>query len=359
MNTIRVGSLQAAAPLGRWGGWLMGFALLVSGGGVGADEPTAPDHLTLVETLAAGAADDVVDQLAFAPQTQVHLVPETPHPANWLVERMLSRSLRDQGCRVILSRFSAPVPSAEPEAPPEPTPAEPGAEGIADAGAGRPTDGGGAPATTGREEDSGAGDEELGGTNEEEDEGAGELGDGDSGLEGEEEGVGEGEEQGDEEELTEAQRRRLERQQARQQEEEAQETETGAAGQGEAAPEPFELVLPEQGEVLLYRIVELDLSYPWVKRSWLVGPRNYGRMASVRVRASRMSEPAHSVIAVAQGDRVQIDTFPGWARPYLEGQGYPFEIRQPESKSIQRFIEPVFVGAIVSGLVYLFYENQN
>jgi len=55
---------------------------------------------------------------------------------------------------------------------------------------------------------------------------------------------------------------------------------------------------------------------------------------------------------------VAIDEFPGSSRPYLEGTGYPFEIRQPEEKSLQRFVEPVFVTAVVAGLVYLFHENQ-
>ena len=90
----------------------------------------------------------------------------------------------------------------------------------------------------------------------------------------------------------------------------------------------------------------------------MIGPRTYGRAAAVRVRATRLREPGHEVLGVAQSDRVAIDEFPGWARSYLEGASYPFPISQPEVVPLQRLVEPVFVAAIVAGLVYLFYENQ-
>jgi hypothetical protein len=124
-----------------------------------------------------------------------------------------------------------------------------------------------------------------------------------------------------------------------------------------AAPE-FEPALPARGEVLAFRIVECGVRYPWAKRTLLVGPRRYGRMASVKLWAAHVSEPGHRVRGTANSERVHFDTFPGWARPLMEGQAYPFPLEQPAGASLERWIEPVVVAGIASGLVYLFYQNQ-
>jgi hypothetical protein len=118
------------------------------------------------------------------------------------------------------------------------------------------------------------------------------------------------------------------------------------------------MVLPEQGEVLSFRVVECGISYPWAKRSLLIGPRRFGRMACVRVRASRVTEPGHVVGGVASSDQVHLDSFPGWARSMLEGQEFPFPIQEPVGTPARAILEPVVVAGIVAGLVYLFYENQ-
>ena len=127
------------------------------------------------------------------------------------------------------------------------------------------------------------------------------------------------------------------------------------------APQPapaFELVLPGRGEVIAFRVVECGVRYPWAKRALLVGPRRYGRMASVKLWAAHLAEPGHRVLGTANGERVHFDTFPGWARPLMEGQAYPFPLEQPVSASLERWIEPVVVAGIASGLIYLFYQNQ-
>ena len=126
---------------------------------------------------------------------------------------------------------------------------------------------------------------------------------------------------------------------------------------GGAEP-PFAVELPAEGEVFSFRVIECGISYPWTKRSWLIGARHYGRMASVRLRGSRLVQPGHLVEAVSSSDRVYLDSFPGWARPVLEGESFPFPIMQPEGTPMHKILEPVIVAGIVSGLVYLFYENQ-
>jgi hypothetical protein len=120
----------------------------------------------------------------------------------------------------------------------------------------------------------------------------------------------------------------------------------------------FEVDLPSHGDVLLYRVVECGVSYPKASRSWLVGPRHYRRMASVKVWASWVAQPGSRIQNVANGERLVLDDFPGSVRPVMEGRGYPFAIEQPSGASMRGIIEPVVIVGIVSGLVYLFYQNQ-
>jgi hypothetical protein len=281
------------------------------------------DHLTLVERLGGEVAREIVEELDLPTGSNIHLVPETDHRANWLFELILAKELRHRGYAVerpVLQSVSSPVA--------------------------QPT-GGSEPVDTGiREPD--AEDDDIfaeDGEQSEEDEEAGRKGTDDETL-GE---PGDREEDADQAAAGDDQ------------------PAGGDAAAGDPATEPVTgelpaaaaaVRLPESGEVLLYRIVEFGVSYPWAKRSWLIGPRSYGRIASVRVRATHVSEPGHRVADVAESDRVSFDEFPGWVRPYLEGQGYPFPIMQPPTTSVHRIIEPVLVAAIVAGLVYLFYENQ-
>ncbi len=314
------------------------------------------DHLSLVEALGEEAANEIVDELSFPAGATVHLVPEQPHPANWLMERIIAAALRERGYQVIQSAYGYGLD----EGPTVQTERFPEEEG--------PGTGAVEPPAIGEDEEQGElvpADAEEG----EEDSGEGAFGSGadedeedSSGqdMDGQDEGPGEtglGEQQPEEAEEPDGQQPGPRRGGVGQQE-------APPSGEPPVAPAPapaaehFEMRLPSSGEVLTFRVVDFGVSYPWTKRSWLVGPRRYGRIASVRMRAMRLMEPAHEVLGVAESDRIEVDEFPGWARPYVEGQGYPFRIPEPEKKSLKRFAEPVLVAAIVTGLVYLFYENQ-
>ncbi len=299
------------------------------------------DHLTLVERLGGEVAREIVEELDLPTGSNIHLVPETDHRANWLFEFILAKELRRRGYSVerpALQSVSSPVAR-----PPVPT----GAVGGKEAGLPALPIGGSKPVDTligepdAEDDDIFAEDREPS----EEDEEAGREGT-------------------DDETLGEPGDRKEDADQAADDDAQPADGDAAAGGPatqpatGELPAVAAEVTLPESGEVLLYRVVEFGVSYPWAKRSWLIGPRSYGRIASVRVRATHISEPGHRVADVAESDRVSFDEFPGWVRPYLEGQGYPFPIMQPPTTSVHRIIEPVLVAAIVAGLVYLFYENQ-
>ena len=339
------------------------------------------DHLTLLQTLGEEAAREFFGQLDFPPGADVYLIPETDHPANWFVASILARTLREQGYGVIRPTLaepkSAPAGRAVGIASGGTTGGEPGpgqAPGSAPGDAGSP--GGSGEAEAGQEAGAGAepgvesgdeggdqaGDEtgaEAGNepgdespfAGEEDDEDAGddeEAGDDEAGEEAGED-AGEEEIEDDDTDVEPIQPRRRRGPAAQQP--------AQPAASGQTAAE-YEMKLPARGEVCTFRVLECGVSYPWMKRTWLIGPQQYGRYASIKLRGSRISQPGVRVGSVAASDRIRIDDFPGWARPYLEGDDFPFPIEQPQGAQLRRLVEPVIVVSIVAGLVYLFNENQ-
>jgi len=294
-----------------------------------------PDHMALIEELGSEAVAEALDQMGLERGAPIHLVPETAHPANWLVARLLERELVARGHTVASPGFGREVgrgfapggavaaaaapPVAKPSAqdPPEPTllslDEEPEEEGEA--------------AVAGEEGEEG--------------EEGGEGGEEGGALEGESPQAGAAPEAGDPAPGT---------------------TGVPAAGVPAGAPVPgagdFEFRLPDRGEVLSYRVVQCGVRYPSMRRAMLIGPKRYSRLAGVHLWVTRLTQPGQLVRASASAERVRVDSFPGWARPLLEGQGFPLPIEAPPEGSVARLIEPVAVAGIVSGLVYLFIQNQ-
>ncbi len=295
----------------------------------GSQPTELPDHLTLLETLGDDAAKQILDELQLPQGATIHLVPESPHPANWFVGRVLSKALVSRGFVVVVPALGAEGSIAPPSSAPTP-----------------PATGGGAGAHPGSGQTQGGGSSGSGssGEDQEDSEGAGAG----AGAEGEGEAPSDSTEQ-----------HGAQGAQTPSTESEGSQTETAPVPQGAGGPAAaFKPELPESGEVLTYRVVECGVSYPWTRRSLLVGPQRYGRMASVRLWASWMHQPGRRVERVAHSERVHIDSFPGWARPLLEGQGYPFPIERLAGSSLKGVVEPMVVVAVVSGLIYLFYQNQ-
>ncbi|MBP7669573.1 MAG: hypothetical protein KA123_03255 [Candidatus Eisenbacteria bacterium] len=289
------------------------------------------DHISLLERLSAEAADEILSQLQFPAGTKVHVVPESPSPTNWLVAAAIQEKLLAAGCDVVVPSFG------------EPTAAPVVAEVKAQGGGGKQ----GGKITLSLDSMNGAGAETEDESEDQEQTAGGPTGD-DEALEA-----------GESADSLETQAEEPVSTPAQNASSSATTTPSGATGGATGSAEgTFSMVLPKRGEVLSFRVVECGISYPWAKRTMWVGPRRYGRMACVRLRATRLTEPGHVVSAVASSDRMYLDSFPGWARTMLEGREYPFPIEQPGSTPVRAIIEPLAVAGIVSGLVYLFYENQ-
>jgi hypothetical protein len=122
------------------------------------------------------------------------------------------------------------------------------------------------------------------------------------------------------------------------------------------APAPDETAAPPL--TLEYKVPVFRLSYVNVYRSYLIGGKKVRREANVRmsaklltgsgdvawfgdVGASREDQFSHGDIS-----RIQEGTYQ-FVKPEMPGSGW------------SKIVEPVFVSAIIVGMIYLFFSNQS
>lgn len=161
------------------------------------------------------------------------------------------------------------------------------------------------------------------------------------------------------------------RERARREREEAREEATdgggsaGAAGT-ESATESSGTSRPPQvkaypdGLVVEYRVLEFGVTYPSFKRRFIVfGDPSVRRLGGVYIQANKIEGPSGTIMGTYTGQSHYEDRLSARSRALAEGASYPFAKPAVPPSSITRIVEPVVVVAIVSSLVYLFYQNQN
>jgi hypothetical protein len=110
---------------------------------------------------------------------------------------------------------------------------------------------------------------------------------------------------------------------------------------------------------LEYRIVDISMMYSGGGRKLLVGSRNIDRVMEASVHARLLGGGTREILWVGSGDARESDRIPGSALRDVEASGYPCEPPSLDAGGFGRLVEPAVVTAIVAGLVYLFYTNQN
>jgi len=108
-----------------------------------------------------------------------------------------------------------------------------------------------------------------------------------------------------------------------------------------------------------FQALKFELAYPRVYRSWLFGGKKVERRADITILATIYDPTTGSVLWVGQGGRETVDEFEhGDVKRIQEGT---FSFARPElpTSGWSKLVEPVFVGGIVVGLIYLFFSNQN
>jgi len=128
-----------------------------------------------------------------------------------------------------------------------------------------------------------------------------------------------------------------------------------------AVVSPPSLAPPEERPeyVLRFRVVQFDLSYPKSYRTSPFGSRKVQRRASVSLVSHLLQGGRQEVVWGGHGEVERIDVVPQNKLSLLEGTSFPFEEPTLETKGWGALVEPALVIAIVAGLIYLFYTNQN
>jgi hypothetical protein len=108
-----------------------------------------------------------------------------------------------------------------------------------------------------------------------------------------------------------------------------------------------------------YQVIRLGLSYPRISRKWWFGSKQVEREARVDVFVQTVDLKTNDILWVGETHKRYEDTIPFSMLAAVEEKQYEFT-RPPRSEfKMMRLLEPVAVGAIVVGLVYLFFSNQS
>ena len=117
-------------------------------------------------------------------------------------------------------------------------------------------------------------------------------------------------------------------------------------------------VAPATRYRLSYQIIRLSLSYPRIARKWWLGPREVARAARADIFIQFINLTTGDIVWVRESHKTYSDTIDYSLIKSVEDAQYDFT-RPPHSEfKMTRLFEPLIVGGIVVGLVYLFFSNQ-
>jgi len=111
--------------------------------------------------------------------------------------------------------------------------------------------------------------------------------------------------------------------------------------------------------VLRFQNTAFEIAYPDAYRSHMVGGRKIRRTASVRVFATLSDGDSGEVLWTGEAQRSHSDEFDKDDAARIESGTYAFVRPALPPGGWGKYVEPVFVTAIVAGLIYLFFANQS
>lgn len=109
---------------------------------------------------------------------------------------------------------------------------------------------------------------------------------------------------------------------------------------------------------LFYRIIEMNLSYPQVKRKGFFGPKWLTRKANLNVSFRLEEKQSGKVLWSKRETEERSDTVEKQTIKYLNNDSYSFLSPPLPEDSQAKYIEPALVAAVVGSLIYLFFANR-
>jgi hypothetical protein len=110
---------------------------------------------------------------------------------------------------------------------------------------------------------------------------------------------------------------------------------------------------------LAYQVIRLNIAYPKISRKWLFGSKQVERSAKADIFAQFININTGDILWVREshkqfGDRILYSQLGS-----VEEKQYEFTRPARNEFKLMKLLEPVVVGGIVVGLVYLFFSNQS
>ena len=115
--------------------------------------------------------------------------------------------------------------------------------------------------------------------------------------------------------------------------------------------------LPESNS-LFYRIIELKLDYPKVKRKSFLGEKLVTRRASINLSFRLEDKTSGKVLWSKRGKEEKSDLVKKKMIKSLNNESYPFLSPALSSDLQSKYLEPALVATVVGGLIYLFFANR-
>jgi hypothetical protein len=113
-----------------------------------------------------------------------------------------------------------------------------------------------------------------------------------------------------------------------------------------------------ESKPLFYRIIELKLDYPKVKRKSFLGEKLVTRRASINLSFRLEDKATGKVLWSKRGKEEKSDVVKKMMIKSLDNESYPFLSPSLSSDSQGKYLEPALVAAVVGGLIYLFFSNR-
>jgi hypothetical protein len=113
-----------------------------------------------------------------------------------------------------------------------------------------------------------------------------------------------------------------------------------------------------ESKSLFYRIIEMRLDYPKVKRMGFLGRRMVSREAHLNL-SLRLEDAATGKVLWTKREQEQSsDLVKRSVVTSLNNESYPFLSPSLPDDAQSRFFEPALVAVVVGGLVYLFFASR-
>lgn len=131
------------------------------------------------------------------------------------------------------------------------------------------------------------------------------------------------------------------------------------AGMRVAAKAPESDAAERPGYELSYQIIRFALKYPGIGRSYWVGAKEAERLAEIGIFAKLVENGPGEIVWVGDTQKKYEDRIAYSLLDRVEDPQHEFTRPPRHEISWSRIVEPVVVGGIVVGLVYLFFANQD